>query len=114
MISQILSKLRITISILLRPYMPVSRIFSGLPGLVTEPHGSKTGQSLPTSNVKAAPTYKFPADGIVRQALTGHAQEIAQEFKQPLCLVVLRGILGNLEQKRLRKSFQHGQLIDKR
>ena len=67
---------------------------------------------LSLSDIKAAAAHKLSADGIVGKALAGHPQEIIQKFKEPLGLIVLRGLLGNLEQKGLRKSLQHGQLID--
>ena len=47
----------------------------------------------------------------MRNVLAAHSQEVIQEFQQPLGLGILRRILGDAKEQRLRILLQHRQLI---
>ena len=51
------------------------------------------------SNLKAASADKFPTNGIVGKVLTADIEEIIQEFQETFCLIMLRRILGHLEEQ---------------
>ena len=61
---------------------------------------------------EAAPSHKFPDDGILRDVLAADAEKIFQKFQQPVGLKKLGSVPFHAVQKRLRVLLEHGKLVD--
>ena len=92
----------------IRQLIIISQTFS-----VVHPPKSQIPQSS-LSYIKTASPHKLPQNRILGNILNRHSDKIIQKLQQPLCLLVLRLSLLNLEQQRFRIQLQNRKLIHQR